>query len=187
MARKHLRYIFLDLPGDHEIDLSLPTESAVLHGLLTNLGRGARSKVFRCSSKDSLSKLPNYHYDPKFVHLSCHASKKQIGLVGDSISWETFANKHLKPLLNELETDHKRILFLSCCRASDGVKALKPHLSKYFTGAYFFSTETISFADSLLASAMFYKLKPLNNPHIKILKRINEFFAKKILYYDSIS
>src|SRR6266498_3272362 len=175
-GRKHLRYLLLDFPSDHEVDGWLATECSVISALLTNNGLGTRTKHFRLSSLASFRKLPNYLYDPKFVHVACHGGPKGIGLIEGWVAWETFAKK-LKSVLHPLETSHRRILTLSCCYSPNGAAELNTHLSGYFTGIYHFTQKKIHFADAFVVWTMFFLKKELHNPHEAIKNRINTFFG----------
>jgi hypothetical protein len=186
MARKKLRFLMFDFPGDHEVDVALPTECELIKALLTNRGLGSRLKLMKFSSGESLKKLQNYKYDPKFIHISGHGGPYSLGLIGGSIRWKNLCDDVLTRLLNPLEEEKTRVLFLSCCHSRDGVDIIKNEMPEYFTGAYFYNNEIVPFATSITISSMFYRKKILKNPHAAICKGINTFFNKKLLSYVSI-
>lgn len=183
MARKKLRYLLFDFPGDHEVDRSMSTECETVHALLINRGLGSRAKLLKFSSKESLCKLSPYQYDPKFVHISCHASRKSVGLLGSSVTWKYLATEILKPRLKPLANGETRILFLSCCKSSSAKGSIKRHIPGYFTGIYYFKPKFVLFADSLTVAGMFYRKKHLKNPHAALVKGINTFFGEKLIAY----
>lgn len=187
MARKKLRFLMFDFPSDHEVDVALSTECELIKALLTNRGLGSRLKLMKFSSNESLKKLPNYKYDPKFVHISGHGGTNSLGLIGGSISWNKLCDDVLTKLLDPLEGEETRVLFLSCCHSKDGIDVIKNKMPNYFTGAYFYKPEIIAFATSITISSMFYRKKLLKNPHAAICKNINNFFNKAFLGYVSIS
>ncbi len=149
MARKKLRYLLFDFPADHEVDSSISTESETVKALLMNRGLGTRAKLLRFSSKNSLGNIPNCRYDPKFVHVATHGTRKSIQLLGGSISWRYFAERVLKPRLKPLEETESRILFLSCCSSTSAKNSIAKYMKGYFTGIYHFRPKSVKFADSL--------------------------------------
>ncbi len=184
-GRKPLRYLLLDFPSDHEVDGSLATECSVINALLTNNELGTRTKHFRLSSLASFKKLPNYSYDPKFVHVACHGGPKGIGLIGGWVPWQEFA-KEMKAILQPLGTTHRRILTLSCCHSRTGATELKTHLTGYFTGIYHFTQKKVPFAQAFVVWTMFFLEKELKHPHEAIKKRINTFFETPTISYSSV-
>lgn len=183
MARKKLRYLLFDFPADHEVDSSISTECEIVKALLVNRGLGSRAKLLRLSSKDSLSKIPNYVYDPKFVHVATHGTRKSIQLLGGSISWKDFAQQVLRPRLKRLKRKQTRILFLSCCSSMSAKNSISRHMNGYFTGIYYFRPKTVKFADSLTVAGMFYRKKSLARPRAAVVKSINDFFGEKLFAY----
>jgi hypothetical protein len=185
-GRKPLRFLLLDLPSDHEIDSGLATECTTIAALLHNRGLGSRLKHLRISTKASFSSLPYYAYDPKFIHLSCHASSTGVGVLGGEISWKEFA-KELKAILMPLQGEERRILTLSCCHSKSAATNLASHLSGYLTGIYYFNVKEVPFSDSLTVWCMYYLNKELDNPHGAIKDKINTFFDTKILLFKDLS
>lgn len=185
-GRKPLRYLLLDFPSDHEVDGSLATECSVINALLANNDLGTRTKHFRLSSLASFKKLPYYSYDPKFVHVACHAGPAGIGLIEGWVTWRKFAEE-LKAILQPLEADHRRILTLSCCHSPAGATELKAHLKGYFTGIYHFHKDKVPFAQAFAVWTMFFLKKDIKNPHEKIRLRINTFFETDTIEYSAVS
>lgn len=186
MGRKKLRFLLFDFPGDHEVDHSISTECETIHALLVNRGLGSRAKLLKFSSKESLEKLSTYKYEPRFVHVACHASRKSVGLLGGSVTWKYLAAETLKPRLKPLDKGESRILFLSCCNSASAKDSIKRYMPGYFTGIYYFVPKKVLFADSLTVAGMFYRKKRLANPQQAIVKDINTFFDEDLLTYAKV-
>ncbi len=186
-GRKLLRFLLLDLPSDHEIDSGLATECTTIAALLHNRGLGTRLKHFRISTLESFSSLPYYFYDPKFIHLSCHASKDGVGVLGGFMSWKDFA-KELKSILAPLaDHSHRRVLTLSCCHSKSAANHLANELAGYITGIYYFSSEELPFSESVTAWCMYYLNKDLEKPHAAIKDRINKFFEEDVMLFSNLT
>lgn len=185
-GRKPLRFLLLDLPSDHEIDSSLATECTTIAALLHNRGLGKRLKHFKLTTEKSFGCLPYYTYEPQFIHLSCHASSREIWLLGGSMTWKSFSDK-LKSILAPLSVGERRVLTLSCCHSTSGAKHLSTHLEGYLSGIYYFREKEVLFADSLTVWCMYYLNKKLNKPHEAIKDSINTFFGETVLLFKNFS
>jgi hypothetical protein len=183
-GRKKFGFLLFDLPSDHEVERSLSTECDVIAALIANRGMASRAKTIRVASIDRLTSYPTYRYQVQFLHLACHGGKTGIGLLGGTMNWATVADqitKHLKPL----GQGRQRVMCFSCCHSADGFLATKQKLTGYFTGAYYFSTERISFATAMTVWTMFYFRKKLDAPHAKVVADINAFVGKDILAFNT--
>lgn len=186
MARKKFRFMLLDLPDDDEVEGSLSSECEIVRAILASRGLGSRVKHYRFTSLESLDRPASYEYDPKFVHISGHGGQHSVSLLGGHVTWSDLAEDFLAPRLKVLEGEETRILFVSTCFSEHGVDRIFEKIADRFTGAYYFSEDSVPFADALTAAAMFYRRKELNRPHQKILKSINSYFGtKKRLFYRS--
>jgi hypothetical protein len=85
MARQKYGFLLFDFPSDHEVDLALPTESAVVWALLMNRDLGTRVKLIKATTESRLKGLPRYRYAVQFVHVAGHGSPSSFGLLGGSI------------------------------------------------------------------------------------------------------
>lgn len=187
MSRKKIRFMLLDLPDDDEVEGFLSSECEIVRAILASRGLGGRTKHYRFTSLQSLERPATYEYDPKFVHVSGHGGENSISLLGGHVTWNDLADDFLAPRLKVLNDGETRILFVSTCFSRQGVDRILDRIPDRFTGAYYFSEDTIPFADALTAAAMFYRRKELNRPHEKVLMNINSYFGKKKrLFYRSV-
>ncbi len=187
MTRKKIRFMLLDFPDDEEVDASLSTECEIIKAILVSRRMGGRIKHMRFSSLDSLERVPNYEYDPKFVHISGHGADGYLSLLGGNAPWTDIAEDILAPRLKPLVGVETRILFVSTCHSSAGVDRILNLIPDRFTGAYYFSTDSVPFADALTVASMFYRKKMLNDPHEHVLAAINGYFGRpKRLFYRNV-
>ncbi|MBP7947567.1 MAG: hypothetical protein KA191_16075 [Verrucomicrobia bacterium] len=184
MSKPKLGYLLFDLPSDHEVEEALATECKVIESLIHNMRLKARVKRVCVASIEKFTKYPTYRYQVQFVHLACHGGKDGIGMLGGTMRWTEVARQITKHL-HKLKDDQKRVMVFSCCHSSDGFHATRMALKDYFTGAYYFSSETVSFSDAITIWTMFYRNKRLAKPHGAIVKVINEFLGKNLLVFRS--
>jgi len=184
MRKPRLGYLLFDLPGDHEIESALATECKVIESLIHTLQMKARIKRICVASTEKFKRYPTYRYRVQFVHLACHGGEHGIGLLGGTMKWKDVATqitRHLHPL----KGDEQRVMVFSCCHSADGFRATKKRFTEYFTGAYYFSRETVPFAFAITIWSMFYLKKKLSKPHGAIVDTINTFMDEEILTFDS--
>lgn len=182
MARAKLSYLLFDLPGDHEVESAIATESKVIEAIIHNLAMGARAKRVRVASRKSFTRIPTYRYGVQYVHLACHGGKKGISLLGGRVRWAEVGDqivRHLHPL----KKGEQRVMVFSCCYSREGYEGTKRQLSPYFSGAYYFKPKRIYFADAIAVWAMFYLEKRLDRPHRAIVKRINRYLRRAVLAF----
>jgi hypothetical protein len=185
MPRKRYGFLLFDFPSDHEVDLALPTECEVVWALLINRRLGSRVKLIKATTEERLERLRPYKYAVQFVHVAGHGSPTRLGLLGGSIGLRKAA-RLITGSLRRLRSGEQRVLCLSCCHSKAVFEQMRPRLSGYFTGCYYFSSNIVLFDQSLATWAMFYYRKDLHRPHRKILERVNRFFGEEVLAFDSV-
>jgi len=184
MSKPKLGYLLFDLPADHEVEAALATECKVIESLIHNLGMRARVKRVCVASREKFKQYPSYRYRVQFVHLACHGSKKGVGMLGGTMKWASVVaqiTKHLHPL----SRNQKRVIVFSCCHSTDAFRSTEKLLSGYFTGAYYFKADEVSFSKAMTIWAMFYFKKRLSKPHEAIVEDINTFIGEDILVFES--
>ena len=191
------------MPSVHEIEASLITEGDMIESIVANrlLGMSRKPtsglKRIRLASAETLThpRPAKDKYDPRIVHISGHASKKGVALLGETIGWRELAEALGRNWLTQLPrnstlrctaSSRKRVLLFSCCHSKSALSDFYIHpLREYFSGIYTFHERHPSFEKTLTTWSMFYReigISPLHphgdeSPTKELLKRINEFFG----------
>lgn len=185
MSRTPLRFLLLDIPGEHEIEGNLATECQVIAAVLANLELDRVTKHIRIASTRTLGNLGPYAYDPQVVHLAGHATEEGVWIQGQVAKWETVALR-LAGLLVPLPACQERVLNLSCCHSSLASRICTEFLRDYFTGIYRFSISEVPYAQALVAWTMFFFKSPSLADHLEISRTVNSFFGQKIIEFERV-
>lgn len=181
--------LLLDCPADHEIDRRLTTECDTIAAILHGRKLQSKLKHVRLSTPESLDEAKkNVHrYRVNYVHVAGHGSRDGIALVGGNVEWSDLAQTLTSKWVAPLRKSEQRVLCVSCCFSPNAVAAMKPSLSRYFTGCYYFRDCRVPFATAITVWSMFYLKKTLALPHQKIVQSINEFLDEEALGFVEIA
>lgn len=182
MSRTPLRFLLLDVPGEHEIEGNLATECEVIEAVLANLELDGVTKRIRIASTRKLRTLRPYAYDPQVVHLAGHATEEGIWIQGQVTNWEALA-KRVGNLITPLDPGQERVLNLSCCYSNLAAQVCAARLRRHFTGIYRFSITEVPYAQALVAWTMFFYKRPSLTDHPSIAQSVNDFFGTEVLRF----
>ncbi len=184
-GRTPLRFLLLDIPGEHEIEGNLATECQVIAAVLANLELNRVTKHIRIASTRKLRNLGPYVYDPEVVHLAGHATEEGLWIQGQVTNWEALATR-LADLIVPLRLCQERVLNLSCCHSSIASRICTELLRDYFTGIYRFSIPEVPYAQALVAWTMFFFKSPSLADHLEISRTVNSFFGQSIIQFERV-
>ena len=198
MDRPNIKYLLFDLPSDHEIESNLITEGELIESVLANnrdsKSQSLKSKVkrIRIVSTARFAKLGSYSYRPQFVHLCGHGKQSGIDLIDGEVHWDNVAlgiRSQLKklPPPSAWKSECERSIIFSCCYSKIGFQRTRRQFAGYFSHAYFFKEDIISFSDALAVWAMFYS--QMSHPQKQdtgeqIVEKINECVGEEMLLVE---
>ncbi len=182
MPRTPLRFLLLDVPGEHEIEGNLATECQVIAAVLANWELERATKNIRIASTRKLRNLGPYTYDPQVVHLAAHATEEGVWIQGEVTNWEALA-KRIENLITPLDPGQERVLNLSCCYSNLAAQVCAARLRGHFTGIYRYSITEVPYAQALVAWTMFFYKRPSLTDHLSIAQSVNDFFGTEVLQF----